>query len=222
MAANRWGTFNGYVASWHVEFPPACWRSWSDLEGFADTVVELGRQTEVFRVVRRRTGSGRDLFGHLAASALVCVFGPAGIEQRWTRDLGGELLELRPELGRVPRVPAVSIDGPVTHDRAGPVYVTISTATDLWFPRVVGIHEAPADGGFRWLDNSALADRHTPRLNAFLAGVRDAAAALGGGWSCDAGVNWRYADWFDESGIRLDPQPSSSFSFGGACVSAPR
>ncbi|WP_232667826.1 hypothetical protein [Pseudonocardia sp. TRM90224] len=173
------------------------------MEAFADTVIELAGHTEVFRVDRRKLMSGVDLFGHLTVSARVSVFGAAGIEQRWTQDLGGELLELRPDLQHAPRVPAVSIDGPISHDRTGPVYISITTATDLWFPRVVGIHDDPAEHRHQWLDNSVLARRHTPRFNAFLAGARDAVAALGGGWSCDVGVNVRYADWFDVAGVRL-------------------
>ena len=87
--------------------------------------------------------------------------------------------------------------------RGGRGNVTIELATDVWFPRTVGLLEedapwAPAPPSY---DNSDLAACHTPRLNAFLAAVREAADE----WELlepeEIGV--RYADMVDEAGIRL-------------------
>jgi len=45
----------------------------------------------------------------------------------------------------------------------------------------------PGEGPLQGYDNRALAARHAPRLNRFLAAVHDAAAAaLGGTWSHEA------------------------------------
>jgi len=71
--------------------------------------------------------------------------------------------------------------------------VSLSLYTDIWFPRVVGFRvgddagrdpEArhPARGRDGLMDNSALAARHTPRLNRFIETLRDAILELGGTW----------------------------------------
>jgi hypothetical protein len=150
----------------------------------------------------------QSLFGTVAPMTRVSVFGPSGIEDRVIADVRNTLLELRPDLERssVPHATALAVDGPLFLDRKGPVEVSLSIHTDLWFSRVVGIHDDSDDddGPLQWFDNSALAARHTPRLNRFLAEVREAAAALGGAWSHDASSNRYYTDTVDDSGIRLD------------------
>lgn len=200
---NHWGTFKGSVAVWHIELPAALWARWADVVAFADRVLELGQREDVFRVgeVPSPLVRERSLFGESAPAARVAVFGPTAIEERAVRDLGAELVALRPELANVPRGPALAVAGPQFLDRTGPVYISISIDTDIWFPRVVGIHD---DGDQDWYDNAPLAARHTPRLNRFLAGVRSAAAGLGGTWEVDVG-NARYEEQATEDGIVLPP-----------------
>jgi hypothetical protein len=72
-----------------------------------------------------------------------------------------------------------------------PIY--LSLYTDIWFPRVIGFRVGddagrdpevrhPARGPDGLMDNSALAARHTPRLNRFIETLRDAILELGGTW----------------------------------------
>lgn len=201
---NHWSTYKNNPVDWGIEFPAPLWERWDDLLAFADAVFELGRREEVFDVDERPPASAREnqLFGAVVPSARVSVFGPQGIEDRRVRDCGAELLALRPDLERVPHVPALSISGPQFYDRSKPIYFTISLETDIWFPRVVGFNDDRDD--IVWYDNSALAGRHTPRLNRFLAAVRDAAVALGGAWSVEVD-NQRYADQVEATGILLPP-----------------
>ncbi|MGN9913812.1 hypothetical protein ACTMTJ_40385 [Phytohabitans sp. LJ34] len=175
---NHWGTYKNSLVTWYAEFPPRLRQSPAKLLAFADALVELGSREDISRV---------------------SVFGPAGVEERRVADVGAELLSLRPELSHVPHVPAVSVSGPGSLYRSKPPYITISLNTDIWFPRVVGIN----DDAYRFYDNSPLAERHTPRLNRFLAGVRRAAEALDAEWSYDVD-NLRYADQVTDSGVLLE------------------
>ena len=82
-------------------------------------------------------------------------------------------------------------------------FVQISLPTDAWFPRTLGLD--PDDMPFTLPppthDNEALARVHTPRLNRFLAIVKDAAE----GWELlePEGIGKLYDDMVDEAGIRL-------------------
>ena len=65
-----------------------------------------------------------------------------------------------------------------------PVRMQISLHSDIWFPWVHGISH-PLHTRGRKFDNRILAQRHTPRLNAFLEAVGAAAEAAGGTLSLD-------------------------------------
>ena len=55
------------------------------------------------------------------------------------------------------------------------------------------------------MDNSALAARHTPRLNRFIQTLRDAILELGGTWSFDrTDTDSRYLPMLHEGGVNLD------------------
>jgi hypothetical protein len=205
---NHWGAFKDSLARWDLEFPAVMWDRWTELLAFADAVFELGRREAVLMVEAIPPVSARDqaIFGNFLSLTRVSVFGPSGIEDRVLRDVRPELLALRPELDptSVPHADALSINGPLFLDRDGPVDVSISIDTDLWFPRVVGIHDDSDDGPMRWYDNSALASRHTPRLNRFLGGVRELAAALGATWSHEATGNRNYTEMVNDNGVDLE------------------
>lgn len=188
MPVNRWGTFKSSLASWYVEFPS----DFTDLDAFAETIREIGRREDVYLPeVGLPLGKGR-------AAARVTVYGNSGIEEREVSDLGAELLSLRPELDRVPHVAPLEISGPLTKDT---VDVVIALYTDLWFPTVVGINDL--DDDVETYDNSVLAARHTPRLNRFLAAMREAAESRGAGWEHDASSNRNYTSMVDDNGIHL-------------------
>jgi hypothetical protein len=96
----------------------------------------------------------------------------------------------------------------------------LSLYTDIWFPRVVGLDvgddagrdpEArhPARGGDGLMDNSALAARHTPRLNRFIEALRDAILELGGTWG-DPDVSPSDKPMVHRGGILLDYPAASA------------
>lgn len=205
---NHWGAFKDSIARWDLEFPTVMWDRWTQLLAFADAVFELGRRETVLMVDATPPASARDqsIFGAALPLTRVSVFGPSGIEDRVLRDVRPELLALRPDLDStsVPHADALSIHGPLFLDRDRPVDISISIDTDIWFPRVVGIHDDSGDGPMQWYDNAALAARHTPRLNRFLKGVRELAATFGATWSHEATSNKNYTDMVADSGIEFE------------------
>jgi hypothetical protein len=74
--------------------------------------------------------------------------------------------------------------------------------SDIWFPFVWGDAHPKSDGK-RWFDNRALAERHTPRLNRFLAEVKAAVIDIGGQW-LEPEVSKPFVPWVGSHGIRLD------------------
>jgi hypothetical protein len=87
-------------------------------------------------------------------------------------------------------------------------YLFINLFTDIWFPKVGGfLEDQPVLYEDRvFYDNSELALRHTPRLNRFLANVRDITLEMGGTWHVDKDgyPTSRYEEQFNEDGIILD------------------
>jgi hypothetical protein len=90
---------------------------------------------------------------------------------------------------RAERLPSTSLD--------------IQISCDIWLPWVRGWRR-PDDRDVIY-DNRDLASRHTPRLNTFLAGVRDLTLRRGGTWRF---FNYSGPNWLDRiagpDGIRLD------------------
>ena len=94
--------------------------------------------------------------------------------------------------------------------------------TDIWFPRVTGFRVGddagrdpevrhPARGRDGLMDNSALAARHTPRLNRFIETLRDAILVLGGTWKLDRGGAYTpHLPALHDGGILLDYPAASA------------
>lgn len=79
---------------------------------------------------------------------------------------------------------------------------------DVWFPWIFGGAHPKADFR-RMFDNRELALRHTPRLNAFLAEVAEAARHAGGSFNMRADESATYASNFvTDEGVRLDWEPT--------------
>lgn len=142
----------------------------------------------------------------------VAVYRDNSIEEVVTSDLGLLLRELRPDRDRhVTRSapPVVVGGGSYFADQAEEISVTIRLDSDIWFPQVVGLREDvddEADESPDSYDNSGLASRHTPRLNAFLADVRAATMAAHGEWHFDShlgGIADRYRDSCSVDGVLL-------------------
>lgn len=205
---NHWGTFKDSLARWDLEFPAAMWSRWQELLAFADGVFALGQREAVLMLDQVPSLGSREheLFGDIVPATRLSVFGPSGIQDRVVRDLRPELLVLRPDLdpASIPHASALTIKGPLLLDPKGPVEVSISIHSDIWFPRVVGIHDESDDDAPPWYDNAAVAALHTPRLNQFLSGVRLLAEALDATWSCEATRNRSYTAMVDERGILLE------------------
>jgi hypothetical protein len=205
-----WGALpEGAFAAWQARA--------ADPVALARTVLEAGAATRVFQLASADLHN-QDLQPVDAETAAASRFHPELPEGRrlvtpgticWHEDGDlregeviwvGELLErLRPDAAQ--RESSFLSDQPPVHVRARRASVTIELPTDVWFPRTVGLLEedapwAPAPASF---DNSALAACHTPRLNAFLRAVREAADE----WELlePEEIGTRYADQVDESGI---------------------
>jgi hypothetical protein len=84
-------------------------------------------------------------------------------------------------------------------------YLFINLYTDIWFPKVGGYLEDDSPYESRvFRDNRELALRHTPRLNRFLASVRDLTLEFDGIWKVDHPTyEEQYNEQFDENGIHL-------------------
>ncbi|WP_405060181.1 hypothetical protein OG474_00700 [Kribbella sp. NBC_01505] len=198
---NHWSTFGSSLVLWYAEFMPAVWDRWNPLEHFTRVLLALGRAEDVFVADGKLLkGRHRNLLGGMAGRSRVAVHGWAGLEERFTNDLGCDLLELRPDLRQVARVPAVTLEGPIRPAVDGPVYFSAGLGTDIWFSRLAGVNEIE-DGDISY-DNSILAARHTPRLNRFLVGIRAAAEAAGARWDYDVGSHQFYGDLVDRYGVR--------------------
>lgn len=140
----------------------------------------------------------------------------------WICDLGALLSTLEPVPGSMPTgfctpLPPVRITGPrikfegqpptATRPPQRPLRINVALHSDIWFPWVFGSAHPEADHR-RMFDNRALAKSHTPRLNAFIAGVASRVRARGGAWSVDLDSTGSVAlAWVDEEGIDTDLLP---------------
>lgn len=95
--------------------------------------------------------------------------------------------------------------------RPNRLWLDFRIASDIWLPWVDGILEERYDPD-RPYDNRPLAERHTPRLNRFLATVREATLAVGGTWTLDIDeVRRDRLRIIHDEGIRLDVLPPNGF-----------
>ncbi len=148
------------------------------------------------------------------APARLAFYRDTGPVEEEVGDVGGLLRELRPECVETrlmfmrAAAPVTVLGMAVAVDSTQEVRVQIRIDTDIWFSYVMGMLEVPGEDGVKpeWFYNDPLAQRHTPRLNAFLNDLRTLTLTLGGRWTQlevdPAGEN--YADMWDEHGIQLD------------------
>lgn len=207
-----WGALpDGALATWQARA--------ADQSALARAVLDAGAETRVFRLASadRDGGDLQPVDENAAVENRFRVELPEGRRLVtpgticWHEDgtrreaeivWAGALLErLRPDAAE--RGSSFMSYQPPVAVRGGRGSVTIELATDVWFPRTVGLLEedapwAPAPPSY---DNSDLAACHTPRLNAFLAAIRGAADE----WELlePEEIGLRYADLVDAGGIRL-------------------
>lgn len=144
----------------------------------------------------------------LWAPARIAFYRGDEIVQEDVGDIGALLRTLRPEKRSYNRSTSpVTVRGlTVPVDQEKEVVVSIRLDTDIWFPRLIGMAEPETGEAMRTTyDNRALAEIHTPRLNAFLEDVHGAALAAGGRWEVwkPDGFGMDYAEQFDELGVIL-------------------
>lgn len=141
--------------------------------------------------------------------------GGSVVEEEVT-DLGALLGELRPELGPeagpfMIACPTVQLSGPLVggDPATDPRWIRVSLAirTDIYFPWVIGPFDTERFDPDARFDNHQLADRHTPRLNAFLAVAQDATRRLGGRWELDDEQRFTLPGLLTDAGIDLTVQP---------------
>jgi hypothetical protein len=187
--------FKDFVQCWTVEVNPA---SPATLAGFLDTVRRAGLATGAYRREMMDDAGGWtvDSPSRVPETARIAVFEWDGtVVERDT-----SCLYAIPGNGlRMKHFAPLEV---MWFPRASWFSVSILTTTDLWWPWFF------ADGNPRnsIVDNRALAYRHTPRLNRFLATVRTEALRIGGSWGTDPveTLPGLYDQLDDQLLIRLD------------------
>jgi hypothetical protein len=177
---------------------------------------------------RRSRETAPDLFGDmggLRASAELAFFNKAGrlIEspvQRLDRVLGREephegafdgLMENHPPIV-LQGTSAETMSAVLTGDWDRRIELRIVLHSDIWFPWINGVNHPLCDYK-RSFDNRRLSDLHTPRLNAFLGAVADAAQAAGGSFGLDRDETNVRPEFVSDRGVVLDvAQPEQVFT----------
>jgi hypothetical protein len=136
------------------------------------------------------------------------------LREGWVEDLGELVARLVPEddlpRGWRFRAPPVRITGPrlARVPRRAPE-IRLALHSDRWLPWIFGSTDPDADHR-SYFSNRALADRDTPRLNAFLADVRQQAEAAGATFALDPEETGKdAARWCSAAGIDLSLDPAA-------------
>jgi hypothetical protein len=167
-----------------------------------------------------------DLGYHVSTPAKLAYYEEDGtLAEKEISDLGWLLRCSRPEKVEE-KERYMSSDNPVTFSGAQRLdyedgtfrgaYLYIYLHTDIWFPKVMGYLEDWGENergipiGWEnrpWQDNRELALRHTPRLNRFLARVKQLTLEYGGAWGIDKyDTVGRYHSQWNEDGIFLNTE----------------
>lgn len=136
-----------------------------------------------------------------------------GVSRLAVVDARGELVEQEvADLGAV--LAAAPFAAPVRHRPPLRVHVhpepgagvTITSCSDIWLPWCSARYEPDAEEE-DLADNTALAARHTPRLNGLLSRLREVVEGAGGSWMLDRDATHRsYSFEVDDRGVLLDAQ----------------
>lgn len=227
---NLWVTNGDDVVEWTAELSeiePAA------LLGWVRHVLDAGVRHQVYEVVeapgyrgdlmtgieRRFTEDGVLDLCHFASAgmaprdgvtlrvAALMAYAESGeVVERRVENLGALLRALRPDdvdlsAGLMVDCPPIDLYGPLLRS-PGPARVHFRLRSDIWFPWVLGFladtfEVTPSH------DNRPLAERHTPRLTAFLAEARTATEDVGGTWSLDEEVRFTRRDLVTEAGVSI-------------------
>lgn len=196
---NRWSVHPDDVVGWRFELPQ---QPDEQLGRWSRSVLDAGAETGMLRPVTPIPPGPLPFAGALrTATRLAHVNGDGDVVEGDVTDMADLVAEVRTTAASL-HTPALTV---MSIPRGwGGVSTTVSFATDIWLPWTSVAHEP----GMRWdelVDNSELAAVHTPRLNAFLAAVREATEDVGGQWSLDEDLLFSlYAFEVDETGVLLD------------------
>ena len=94
----------------------------------------------------------------------------------------------------------------------GPLELEITLYSDIWFPWIAGMGHPLADH-VRKFDNRVLAEKHTPRLNAFLREVHRAAVTIGSRLQLDRDECRVRPEYVSDQGVELNvPAPTQQMT----------
>lgn len=228
---NLWVQNESAVAAWHADLT-ACLAAPTKLLTLVRAVYEAAAATRVVlptaldvvtaTLHRWESESTIDMFRLVqkaTSEAELAWYSRSGeVQEGRVGDLGSLLESLQPAPNtialhdRARGFPPVALLGgqlvyagtPAVCNARGPVTFSVTLHSDIWFPYVIGASH-PARDLERFFDNSELAKRHTPRLNAFLSKVARLVADAGGRWALDGDDSSAlYLPWLSADGIRLD------------------
>lgn len=161
---------------------------------YADFLAEQVARTGVLPLFATTGGAAPTGQGRLRTPARLAYFDGAGqVVENDVVDLGELLENVHPRGAALfpayaAHVAPVVVSGlrkiDVRAPGSEPVHVSIAIYSDIWLPRVVGfleVRDQPPQVEDMF-DNRALAERHTPRLNAFVGAVRALVAEVNGTW----------------------------------------
>lgn len=207
---NRWTVERETVLEWVARLPAA---AHPDLLEWRRQAVAAGADFAVYRVAgaeRLPDDPGAPFDHHHTATSRI-AFADAGgaVVEDEIEDLG-LVLAAAPYAAPVRHRPPLRVDtGFGTGLGAGSgveFWASISTCSDIWLPWSSARYEEDAEPE-DFSDNRELADLHTPRLNAFLARLREVTVAMGGSWALERDTTDR-ALLFElgDSGVLLDAE----------------
>ena len=139
------------------------------------------------------------------ATTLIAFHDAAGnVVEAPLSDLAAALAPFRTPVRHRPPLELTAYDW--GSDEPPEVSVSVRTYSDIWLPWTAASHDPDSTvPGFG--DNRALARRHTPRLNAFLAALRQATVRLGGRWDLERdSLSHDVAFQVDDHGVLLDAE----------------
>lgn len=227
---NRWGIAHDELVVWSAMLPAA---RQDDLHAWRAAVLEVGEEQGVYRVeeipdLGFRRGQHGPLTTFLAArpdldagillfddwqlaSSRMAFFDQAGvIVEAQVTNLNAVLADDHRAIpGR--NYPPLTLTAGLTRPDGHTVEVTLATRTDLWLPWNYAVWDLrPEEDPGDFVDNRMLAARNAPRLNAFIAALREQTRRCAGTWALDTqATSGEVRFEVGDVGVHLEaPQPS--------------
>jgi hypothetical protein len=216
---NRWTVERDTQVSWYAELPSSAEHTrWQRM------ALRLGAELAVYRVLaipeigfdgavhgrldafldaNPHLDTGSLLFAHpqSSTSTLAVATAAGTVAEQDVADLG-TVLEAAPFAAPVRHRRPLELRS--SHDGPDAIRASVSTCSDIWLPWSSARYEPDAESE-DFADNTALARRHTPRLNEWLDRLGEGALGLGGTWALDRDTTDRDLLFqLDDHGVLLD------------------